>query len=219
MSAEELRPDESDSEPDEPLRLTVGDRTLEFLRSKQPEARELVATRPYWSVVWPSTKALLEVLLAVPDLSGRRILDLGCGLGVLGLVAAARGADVVLGDIRPEAVASVKASAVRNRLDVKVVELDWNNPPDPLGPFDGILAADVFYEDGMLRGVLRFVRKHLSDDGIAWIADPNRVMPGGVDGAARLSGLECNASTLTQGRTFEGGVILYELWKRKHRLG
>ncbi|MBI2377392.1 MAG: methyltransferase domain-containing protein [Deltaproteobacteria bacterium] len=204
-------------DPDDSLRLTVGGRTLEILRAPSVGARELVETRPYWSVIWPSTRALVDVIAALPELGGKRVLDLGCGLGVLGLVAAARGAEVVLGDYRAEAVESVRLSAERNGLTVEAIVLDWNAPPADLGLFDGIIAADVFYEDGMLRGVLRFIKRFLAEDGIAWIADPHRVMTGGVDGAARLFGLECNTTILTNGRTFEGGVVLYELWKRKRR--
>ena len=45
---------------------------------------------PYWAELWPGGLALAEALPA--DLTGIRVVELGCGLGVPSLVAAARGA-------------------------------------------------------------------------------------------------------------------------------
>src|SRR5438128_11668824 len=37
---------------------------------------------PYWAVLWPSALALAKVVLAGASPAGRRVLDLGCGLGL-----------------------------------------------------------------------------------------------------------------------------------------
>lgn len=172
---------------------------------------------PFWAYLWPSARALAPLIGAIPDLAGRRVLDLGCGLGALGLAAAARGATAVLNDVRPEALELAKRNAERNGLTVETACFDWSAAPADLGAFDAIFAADVFYEDGMLGTVLRFLRKHLADDGLAWISDPMRVMPGGVAGAARLHGLETSSVVLRAGQVLTGGVMLHELHKRKRR--
>ena len=44
---------------------------------------------------------------------GRRILELGAGLGVVGLAAAQRGADVTMVEIEP-ALTTLRASVIRN---------------------------------------------------------------------------------------------------------
>src|SRR3954470_24110748 len=49
---------------------------------------------PYWSVLWRSGVALAREL-AEAELSGRRVVELGCGLGLPSLVAARAGADVL----------------------------------------------------------------------------------------------------------------------------
>jgi hypothetical protein len=79
------------------------------------------------------------------------------------------------------------------------------------------LAADVLYEDGMLRAVIRFIKKHLAQDGIAMIADPMRIADGGVAGACRLHGLDAIDSILVPGKTLTGGVVLYEIQRRVRR--
>lgn len=56
--------------------------------------------------------------------SGRRVLDLGCGSGVIGLALAQAGARVIASDINPVAALNAAANARANGLDVAVVVAD-----------------------------------------------------------------------------------------------
>jgi predicted nicotinamide N-methyase len=204
----------------EVVTLDLGDRRLELeqVAGLGDLARRSLTegTEPYWAYLWPSARALARVVAELSDLEGRRVLDLGCGLGACGLAAAMRGAEVVVCDLEPRAVTLATRNAARNGLRVEGRAVDWNAPPEDLGRFDGILAADVLYADGMLAGVLRFLRAHLAPDGLALVTDPMRVMPGGVAGAARLRGLEAHEVVLSAGQTMTGGVTLHQL---RHRPG
>lgn len=71
----------------------------------------------------PTTAGCLEVL-ATLDLAGRRVVDVGCGTGVLAIAAARSGAEVVAIDIDPRAVAVARANAVRNGVAIDVREGD-----------------------------------------------------------------------------------------------
>lgn len=55
---------------------------------------------------------------------GRRVLDIGCGSGVIGLALAQAGASVIASDIHPGAAANAAANARANGLDVVVVVAD-----------------------------------------------------------------------------------------------
>ncbi|KAF8060503.1 Mettl20 [Scenedesmus sp. PABB004] len=68
---------------------------------------------PYWCRVWPSAIALASQLLARPALvAGKRVADLGAGLGVAGIAAALAGAaEVVLLDREPMALQCALMSA------------------------------------------------------------------------------------------------------------
>jgi magnesium-protoporphyrin O-methyltransferase len=76
------------------------------------------------------------------DLSGRRILDAGCGTGMLSIEAARRGADVVGIDVSPQLVAIGQERLpedVRGR--IRLVAGDMLDPS--LGMFDHIVSMDV----------------------------------------------------------------------------
>ena len=149
-----------------------------------------------------------------PPLAGMRVIDLGCGLGGVGILAAKLGADATLVDIRDEALALAKRNAELNGVKVHTARFDWNEPPPDLGAFDAVFGADVLYGDGMLRGVLRFVRAHLAPGGRGVIADPMRVEPAGIAGASRLLGLAVESFVAQAGQTHTGGVTLYTVTKR-----
>jgi predicted nicotinamide N-methyase len=127
--------------------LTAGGVELTLLRPTAPD--ELIDEDafaddeflPYWAELWPASLALAE---ALPDVAGLRVVELGCGLGVPSLVAAARGAEVTATDWADDAIALVRENAARNGLSLTAEVRDWRDPWD--ARFDLVLAADVLYE-------------------------------------------------------------------------
>ena len=215
--------------PTEIVDVYVGETVLQLeqLANVQAQVQAAILSdkvdAPYWGVVWPSAMVTAYAIGLLGGLKGKRVLELGGGVGALAFAAASEGAEEVIStDIVEDAAEFVRRNAERNGLDVSAMTMDWNNPPADLGKFDGIVAADVLYGDGMLRGVLRFVAKHLNPDGLAIIADPNRVMEGGIEGAAKLHGLEVETTAVpvdlirSVGLSMFRGVSLYQL-KRGRR--
>jgi predicted nicotinamide N-methyase len=129
---------------------------------------------PYWAEVWPSGIALAEHVAAL-DLRGRRVLELGCGLGLPSLVAASGGADVLATDWAPEAVDLLGRNAERNAAEVRLAVVDWRTPGALLDdPFDLVLAADVLYEARNVEPLLALLPRVLPPGGQALVADPGR---------------------------------------------
>jgi predicted nicotinamide N-methyase len=141
-------------------RIAVAGVTLELLRPESPEAlldEDAFADDeflPYWAELWPAALALAE---ALPDVAGLRVVELGCGLGVPSLVAAARGADVTAVDWAEDAVELLRENAARNGLPVRAERRDWREPWDER--FDLALAADVLYEERNVAPVLARLRE------------------------------------------------------------
>jgi predicted nicotinamide N-methyase len=120
---------------------------LELVRPVEPESlldEDAFADDeflPYWAELWPAGLALAR---ALPEqLAGVSVVELGCGLGVPSLVAAARGAHVTAVDWAADAVALLRENAARNDVTLDAVHADWRTFA---GSFDLALAADVLYE-------------------------------------------------------------------------
>jgi predicted nicotinamide N-methyase len=127
--------------------LVVAGIELDLVRPAAPEAlidEDAFAQDeflPYWAELWPAATALAE---ALPDVRGRRLVELGCGLGVTSLVAAAKGASVTATDWAPEAIELLRQNARRNAIALRAEVRDWREPWAER--FDLALAADVLYE-------------------------------------------------------------------------
>ncbi len=147
---------------------------------------------PYFGMIWAAGEALVDRLLKGPALDGMRLLDLGCGLGVCGLAAAARGAHVTFFDWEPRALEIVTASAQRQgELAARCAYVvgDWRTPP-ALGRFDRILAADVLYERRNGAAVVQLLVEHLAPRGEVWLTDPSRPQARDFPALAAAAGLE-----------------------------
>jgi len=93
-----------------------------------------------------STGVFASYLRRLP-LEGKRVLDMGCGSGILGLIAASRGARVLCVDRNPEAVRATRQNAAQNRLlkDLTVLESDLFSGLIGDVRFDYILFNPPFY--------------------------------------------------------------------------
>jgi SAM-dependent methyltransferase len=154
--------------PDDPDGLLDGMTQEEFERSDE--------RMPYFSAIWPSAESLVAKVLCGQTLTGRHVLDLGCGLGPCGFAAARRGAHVTFFDWEPRALELVAASACAGGWPGDAFDMvvgDWREPP-PFGPFDLILGADVLYERRNGPAVAGFLSRHLKPGAEAWITDPGR---------------------------------------------
>jgi predicted nicotinamide N-methyase len=116
---------------------------------------------PYWAELWPAARALASALPA--DLTGVRVIELGCGLGVPSLVAAARGALVTATDWAEDAIALLTRNAAANGLAVRAEVRDWREPwraeSGELDEFELAIAADVLYEQRNVEPLLERLRE------------------------------------------------------------
>lgn len=87
-----------------------------------------------------TTGMMIDALME-RDLSGCRVLDNGCGTGVLGIFAAKRGADSVLAiDIDDKSVENTLENAARNSVTIRALQgtletltEDWGHPDSVAG--------------------------------------------------------------------------------------
>ncbi len=79
---------------------------------------------------------------------GKRVLELGAGLGLPSLAAALCGADVLATDWADDAVALLRANAERNGIAMRVARARWDEAEQLVAgaPWDLVLGADLLYE-------------------------------------------------------------------------
>lgn len=157
----------------------------------------------YWAHLWDSARALAEHIgsgqLVGP---GTRVLEIGCGLGLPGLVAAWRGGDVLLTDFHHAAISAAMGNARLNALSVRAQVYDWNDPPPDSWEFDLLIGADVLYEHGAVEAIAVLIRRLGCP---ALLCDPLR--PASSDALSRFAccGLRC-----WMGPPRSGGVMLVQ---------
>lgn len=159
---------------------------------------------PYWADLWPSARVLASTLLGEAG-AGRRLLEMGCGVGLATIAAMQAGFDVTATDYYDDALHVTRGNAARNLGREPVVRLvNWREWPDDLGTFDVVMAADVLYETEYATLVAACLARALAPHGTAFVADPGRLaLP-----AFRIALGECHleiASTHTE-RYEEGAV-------------
>lgn len=134
---------------------------------------------PYWADLWASAEVLAAYVLEHADRfapARGRMLELGCGLGLVSIVAAERGFDVLATDYYDDALLFVEENAKRSiGRPIATRMVDWNAPPPDLGVFDVVIAADVLYEMRYAPVLADVIARTLAPGGVFVLADQGRI--------------------------------------------
>lgn len=166
----------------EPIELTIGRHRLTVLRVKNLERwvdreallRDEAPEPPYWAHLWTGALVLARYLDAEVECRDLRVLDLGCGLGLTGIVASLKGGRVTFADKEPEALAFAALNAQANNCPLFETRLlDFTR--DMLGQhFSLILGAEILYDRPSFPLLAGFLARHLAPGGCALLADARR---------------------------------------------
>jgi len=123
------------------------------------------------------------------DVAGKRILELGCGLGLSSLVLQRRQADITASDHHPLAEEFLTYNAALNGLPMPAyLDLAWTLPQPDLGHFDLIIGSDVLYERGHAEQLSSLLSRHARPESEVLITDPGRGNSGAFTTAMRGQG-------------------------------
>lgn len=132
------------------------------------------ATWSMFGVVWDSSQVLAHYMLDF-DLEGKRILEVGCGVGLTSLMLNCRGMDVTATDHHPEAERMLERNSQLNGgPGIPFVCTGWEDDESSLGQFDLILGSDILYDRRHLEALARFIDDHANPRSEVVIADPGR---------------------------------------------
>ena len=162
-------------------RLCIADHELSLLHPASAEDLideadfERDERLPYWADIWPSARVLAARIARLPG-SGHKLLELGCGAGLVATMGALAGFDVCATDYYEDALRFTRVNVAQHTgNDVQTRVVDWRQMPTDLGRFHLVVASDVLYERAYGKLVARAIDVTLKRDGEAIIADPGRI--------------------------------------------
>jgi methyltransferase-like protein 23 len=189
-------------------RLAVGGQEWTVLHSgavltPDDESRyfaDLAGRLPYGVVMWPAAIALAHEIATRPDeFRGRRVLELGAGIGLPGIVAASLGARVVQTDRQEGALAVGKLNAERNGIrSIEYRAADWT-AWDDRGRYDWIIGSDILYGKALHPQLRAIFEGNLTAGGRVLVSDPFRAVSLGLMEAMERDGWKVTMSRWTVG--------------------
>jgi 2-polyprenyl-3-methyl-5-hydroxy-6-metoxy-1,4-benzoquinol methylase len=130
-----------------------------------------------WSLFgqsWPVGRLVAQSMLAI-DITGKRLLELGCGIGLASLVLQRRGANEVASDVHRWADSFLADNAALNQLPaVHYRHIRWHRAMPALGAFDMFVASDVLYEPDQAAMVASIVERPAKPHAEVIVSDPGR---------------------------------------------
>ena len=187
-------------------KVTVGERTFDIAYPSNTDqllnhpsthsAFEQDQYMPYWAELWPASQMLSKALIQQTWPKNHAALEIGCGVGLSGVVALSLGMQVTFSDYDKTAVEFAARNAIANKLNnFKTLPLDWRVPPKQQFPL--ILAADVIYEERNIPPLISFISEVLTPGGLCLLSDPDRSTRGGFRYALRQAKLPFTRQKMT----------------------
>ncbi len=129
---------------------------------------------PLWSKIWEASIVLADYLGGIPPETGKRFLEIGCGLGLVGIIASSFGHHVTMTEHNPHALNFSRANAKMNASlvgpNLVIRELDWNRP-QLQGTFDFIVGSEVIYKEGDYQPIQGLIETFLVPNGEVILAE------------------------------------------------
>jgi predicted nicotinamide N-methyase len=178
---------------------------------------------PYWAYLWPAALLLAEVVASEPwpavnqPMRSLRALEIGCGLGLAGLMALDRGLGVCFTDHDRAPLRFVRQSARENGFDPASYStrlLEWRDLPQVTYPV--ILGSDILYERRLVPFVADLLARLLQPGGLGLITCPGRSSAEGFAASLASLGMGCRCLTIAT-RGEEGQRIRGMLYRVQWR--
>lgn len=132
------------------------------------------ATWPLFGMVWPCGHILADKMSTFPT-TGKRILELGCGIALASLVIHQQGGDVTATDYHPNAQEFLEKNAQINSLTPVLFQIgNWTLDNPLLGKFDLIIGSDLLYEKEHPQHLSEFIGRHANPKAQVILVDPGR---------------------------------------------
>jgi len=155
--------------------LVINGRNFRFFMARTLEhfvdQHDIFQDFPLWIKIWEASFVLAEFLARLDADAGKRFVEIGCGLGVVGIVASAFGHLVTMTEHNLDALNFARANALLNQVsNLEIRALDWYNP-EIEGSSNYIVGSEILYTEGDLQPILNLFRSYLKAGGEIILAE------------------------------------------------
>jgi predicted nicotinamide N-methyase len=134
---------------------------------------------PLWTKIWKASWVLSGYLAEMPVDAGKRLLEIGAGVGLVSIVAATFGHQITMTEYNPDALNFAQANARLNKCShLPILKLDWHRP-QLTDKFDKIVGSEVTYMEAHFAPLIRLFRSALKPGGEIILA--SEIRKGGKD--------------------------------------
>ncbi|MDC7706705.1 class I SAM-dependent methyltransferase [Vogesella indigofera] len=171
------------------------------------------AAWPLFGLVWPSARIMADAMLS-KNIRGKRILEVGCGLGLASLVLQQRGGDITASDCHPLTDSFLQHNAQRCGLPaVPYLNGNWGTANPALGKFDLIIGSDLLYDRELPSQLAGFLDRHCADNAEVIVLDPGRGNKNAFTRAMQARGYRFSeraaARQQNSGEAYKGHFLTY----------
>ncbi|ACN13479.1 putative 3-demethylubiquinone-9 3-methyltransferase [Desulforapulum autotrophicum HRM2] len=132
------------------------------------------AAWPIFGVIWASSEVLAHHMLNY-NITGKRILEVGCGIALTSLLLNHRLADITATDYHPEVESFLLKNTLLNHGNaIPFVRTGWGDKDSGLGKFDLVIGSDLLYERAHTSLLSHFIEQHAKPTCDVILVDPGR---------------------------------------------
>ncbi len=116
---------------------------------------------PLWAKIWEASLVLAEELAQLRPDPQKQLLEIGAGLGTVGIIASFFGHQVTITEYDDYALAFAQANAHLNQVSpVSIQKLDWHDP-QLKGQFHLIFGSEIVYKEQDYQPLLALFQRYL----------------------------------------------------------
>jgi predicted nicotinamide N-methyase len=159
------------------IQISNVDEVIDALIASNPEDEAFIDERiPYWTDLWPAAIAMSEFILENTSMfENKKVIELGCGLGLPSIVAADIVKEITMTDYLEDALTFAKRNAELNHLsNIAFQKLDWRNISPGHQKYDVILASDIAYEKRFFDDLPIALKSLMHYHSLAVLSEPGR---------------------------------------------